>query len=110
MSSEADSGRPVAVVGRAEVVAPFRAAGLAVFPVEPAQASAEVARLVSAGYGIIFYTEDLEETLSGAIRQCSRETMPCLVLLPMGGAKQGMARLREIVKRAVGADVFATAR
>jgi len=106
---EAASGR-VGVVGRADVIAPFRAAGFAVFPVEPGPgAGAAVEQLVGRGLSVLFYTEDLSPHLAGFISRCSRSATPCLVMLPMGAEQRGLERLRDIVKRAVGADVFGRA-
>jgi V/A-type H+/Na+-transporting ATPase subunit F len=104
---EAAAGR-VGVMGRPDVIAPFRAAGFAVFPVEPgAGACARVEELVEAGLSVLFYTEDLYPYLADFIARCSRTATPCLVMLPMGAEQRGFARLREIVRRTVGADVFA---
>ena len=100
----------VGVVGRPEVIAPFRAAGFAVIPVEPdADASAKVEKLLEAGLSVLFYTEDLAPRLAGLIGRHSRSATPCLVMLPMGAEQRGTERLREIVRRAVGADVFGRA-
>jgi len=97
----------VGVIGRPEVVAPFRAAGLAVFPVQPGpEAAAKVEELTSSGLTVLFYTEDLSPFLAGVADHCSRTATPCLVMLPMGAGRQGLTRLRELVKRSVGADVF----
>lgn len=100
----------VGVVGRPEVIAPFRAAGFAVFPVEPGpDASAKVERLLGAGLAVLFYTEDLSEHLAGLLDRYCRSATPGLVMLPMGAEQRGFERLREIVRRAVGADVFGRA-
>ncbi len=100
----------VGAVGRPEVIAPFRAAGFAVFPVEPGpNAGAEVEKLLEAGLSVVFYTEDLSPHLAGLISRHSRSAAPCLVMLPMGAEQRGLERLREIVRRAVGADVFGRA-
>jgi V/A-type H+/Na+-transporting ATPase subunit F len=97
----------VGVVGRPEVVAPFRAAGLAVFPVQPGpEAAARIEELAGSGLTVLFYTEDLYPYLAGVVGRCSRTATPCLVMLPMGAGQHGLTRLRELVKRAVGADVF----
>jgi len=97
----------VGVVGRPEVIAPFRAAGFAVFPVEPGpDAGSKVEELLGAGLSVLFYTEDLSSHLAGLIGRYSRSATPCLVMLPMGEEQRGFERLREIVRRAVGADVF----
>ena len=100
----------VGVVGRPEVIAPFRAAGFVVFPVEPGpDAGVEVEKLLDAGLSVLFYTEDLSPHLTGLIGRCSRTATPCLVMLPMDAEQRGFERLREIVRRAVGADVFGRA-
>jgi V/A-type H+-transporting ATPase subunit F len=100
----------VGVVGRPEVIVPFRAAGFAVFPVEPGpDAGARVEALLEAGLSVLFYTEDLSPHLAGLIGRYSRSATPCLVMLPMGAEQHGFERLREIVRRAVGADVFGRA-
>jgi vacuolar-type H+-ATPase subunit F/Vma7 len=97
----------VGVVGRPDVIAPFRAAGFAVYPVEPGpDAEAQVEELISTGLAVLFYTEDLLPHLAGLVSRSSRAAAPCLVMLPMGAEQGGFTRLREIVKRAVGADVF----
>jgi V/A-type H+-transporting ATPase subunit F len=106
MSTDEIRQDSIAVIGRSEVVAPFRAAGLAVFPAEPDGAAAKAEELAAAGFRVIFYTEDLYESLAHVVARHSREAVPCLVMLPMGAQQQGVARLREIVKRAVGADIF----
>jgi vacuolar-type H+-ATPase subunit F/Vma7 len=97
----------VGVIGRPEAVAPFRAAGFAVFPVEPGpEAATKVEELTGSGLTVLFYTEDLYQHLAGVVGRCSRTATPCLVMLPMGTEQRGLARLREIVRRSVGADVF----
>jgi len=92
------------------VIAPFRAAGFAVFPVEPGpDASAKTEALLHTGISVLFYTEDLSPHLADLVSRHSRRATPCLVMLPMGAERRGSARLREIVRRAVGADVFGRA-
>jgi V/A-type H+/Na+-transporting ATPase subunit F len=106
---EVPAGR-VGVVGRPDVIAPFRAAGFAVFPVEPdPDACTKVEALIESGLSVLFYTEDLSGHLAGLIGRYSRSATPCLVMLPMGAEQRGFERLREMVRRAVGADVFGRA-
>ncbi len=100
----------VGVAGRPEVVAPFRAAGFAVFAVEPGpDAGPQVEALLGAGLSVLFYTEDRAPHLAGLVGRYSRKATPCLVMLPMGAEQRGLERLREMVRRAVGADVFGRA-
>jgi vacuolar-type H+-ATPase subunit F/Vma7 len=106
-SASASGTARIAVVGRGDVVVAFQAAGLAVFPVEPGPGVVgEVERLVAAGHQIVFFTEDLFPYLGSLLEKHRKAATPCLVALPLGGAQQSVARLKEVVKRAVGADIF----
>jgi vacuolar-type H+-ATPase subunit F/Vma7 len=97
----------IAVVGRQDVVTPFRAAGLETVAANPGPEAVEaVQRLVDAGFHVVFFTEDLFASLAGQLERYRRSAVPCLVPLPVGDARAGAARLREIVRKAVGADVF----
>jgi vacuolar-type H+-ATPase subunit F/Vma7 len=61
------------------------------------------------GYRVIFFTEDLLPDLAPLLERHRHDATPCLVPLPVGGSRAGMDRLRDIVRRAVGADVFGDA-
>ncbi len=96
----------IAVIGRADIVVAFGAVGLAVFPVVAGRdASGTVENLVAAGYRVIFFTEDLFAYLLPVLERYRRGATPCLVALPLGGG-QGVARLKEMVRRAVGAGAW----
>lgn len=97
----------IAVVGNPEIISAFRAAGLAVFPVqaEP-DAGKQVQRLVDEGYRVIFFTEELSRYLEPVLERARRTAVPCIVALPTGAGKGGITRLKAIVRRAVGADIF----
>jgi len=110
MSSETGSSGQVAVIGRSDTVAAFRAAGLSVFSVRPGpEAADQVEKLVAGGYRVIFFTEDMFGSLEPVLEKYRKAAVPCIVALPTGGARQSVARLKEVVKRAVGADVFGQA-
>ncbi|MBN2537994.1 V-type ATP synthase subunit F [candidate division WOR-3 bacterium] len=97
----------IAVVGNRETVVAFQAAGLAVFPVEGAQAAEKVEELVADGFRVIFFTEELFSHLAPVLERYRKRAVPCLVALPVSeGSQESVARLKEVVKRAVGADVF----
>ncbi|MEO0085064.1 MAG: V-type ATP synthase subunit F [candidate division WOR-3 bacterium] len=98
------------VVGREEVVAPFRAAGLESVTADPTNAADRVKALVANGYAVIFYTADLTDSLVALIQHYSSLPEPSLVELPSGHlGSGGPGRLREIVRRAAGVDVFGEA-
>jgi len=97
----------VAVVGRHDVVVAFQAAGLAVFPVEPGPGAAEaVEGIIARGHRVLFFTEDLFGDIAPVLDRHRKEAVPCLVALPLGGVQRSVARLKQVVRRAVGADVF----
>ena len=97
----------IAVVGNRETIVAFQAAGLAVFPVDAGPEAAErVEQLVEEGFRVVFFTEELFPHLAGVLDRYRKAAIPCLVALPLGGAQQSVARLKEVVRRAVGADVF----
>ncbi|MEO0079322.1 MAG: V-type ATP synthase subunit F [candidate division WOR-3 bacterium] len=107
LSDEAPKGR-VAVVGQAEMITPFRAAGLATVVLEPGpDAASRVQALIAEGYQVIFFTEELFPYLSGLCDRYSGAPVPSLVPLPFGTGQPGIARLRAVVRRALGADLLA---
>lgn len=95
------------VVGREEIVAPFRAAGIECTAVEPADAASKVTELIASGYAVILYTADLSESLEGLVRSYSRQAEPSLVELPSARGGGGARRIREVVRRAAGVDILA---
>jgi len=105
-STDATAGR-IAVVGSREKTVAFKAAGLAVFPIEEnGDALERVEALVEEGYRVVFFTEELFEALQPALDRYRRAAVPCLVALPMGERGRSVDRLKEVVRKAVGADVF----
>ncbi len=104
-----ESADRVAVAGPAELVAAFRAAGLDAYPTEAGpESAARVEELIRRGYRIVFFTADLTPYLEPLLLRYSRHAAPCLVPLPLDDAGAGAARLRALVRRAVGANVFKT--
>ncbi len=103
---DSDAGR-VAVVGPGAVVTPFRGVGLDVFPVEPGTDPVELVQsLINTGYQLVFFTDDLTESLQPLIEKFHNAALPCLVALPFTGSDAGERRLRAAVRRACGADVL----
>jgi len=101
-----------AVVGDPQTVIAFQAAGLAVRPVGPGEdAAAAVTELIAEGYRVIFFTEELTGALAPVLERYRREAVPCLVALPVSAGPQtgkgaAMSRLQDVVRRAVGTDLF----
>lgn len=92
------------------MILPFKAIGVQVFPVEKAEEAREtLSRLIKEGYGLILITEDLAPKLEDLLREVATEPTPSIIPIPSSGGSTGFAleRLRETIKKAVGADIFA---
>ncbi|GAI76874.1 unnamed protein product, partial [marine sediment metagenome] len=67
-----------------------------------------VEELIERGFKIIFFTEEFIDELSEILLNYRTETVPCLIPIPTGRGKTKLAieRIRGVIKKAVGADVF----
>jgi len=100
----------IAAVGERDLILPFKAIGVRVFPVTKAEeARVAVSALIREGYGLILITENLAQDLEDVLKEVSLEPTPSIVPIPSSGGSTGFAlrRLRETIKKAVGADIFA---
>ncbi len=105
----------IAVVGGREATGLFQAAGLRVFPVEPGpDVTEQVQNLVAQGYRVIFFTEELRSFVEPVLDRFRKSPVPCIIALPAveptEDARRSIARLKEVVRRAVGIDIFSTDR
>lgn len=100
----------VAVVGEEGFVQPFKAAGLSVFTAQRGEYQGLVRRLTREGYGVVFFEEGLMEELSLILEEAKRSPLPCLIPIPkfQGKTKKrlAMTRLKDIIRKAVGVDIF----
>jgi len=102
------SGSALAIVGQKETIMPFLATGAKVVYVKKGECIKVVDDLIKEGIKIIFFTEEFIEELSDTLVKYRTETMPCLIPIPTGRGKTKLAieRIRGVIKKAVGADVF----
>lgn len=99
----------IAVVGDFDTVAIFKSVGVMVYPVDEGKDEHEIVEQVfQKDYKIIFLTEKLAEKYSSLIDQTDSETFPMVVLIPDQRGSTGLAlrRIRETVKKAIGADIL----
>lgn len=99
----------LAVIGDIDSVVLFKAVGVDVFPVSSSEeAGVALERLANDQYAVICVTEQYGEELLPLVERYSDKPSPAVVFIPSnrGSAGIGMARLREIVKKAVGADIL----
>jgi vacuolar-type H+-ATPase subunit F/Vma7 len=102
------SGSTMAIVGQKDTIMPFLATGATVVYVKKGGCLTVVEDLITQGYKIIFFTEEFIEELGEILLEYRNQTIPCLIPIPTGRGKTKLAiqRIRGVIKKAVGADVF----
>ncbi len=94
------------VVGEEEMIAPFRAAGMDVYPLSK-NPNEDIESLIKNDYKIIFFPEDILKNLSGIFTRLKGQTFPLLISLPSSKGKgESVERIKEIIKKAVGIEVY----
>ncbi len=100
----------VAVIGEEEFILPFKTSGLSVFTAQRGEYQKLVRRLTREGYGVVFFEEELMGELSDILEEVKRSPLPCLIPIPRfqekGKKRLAMTRLKEIIRKAVGVDIF----
>lgn len=100
----------VAVIGEEGFIQPFKASGLSVFTAQRGEYQSLVRRLTREGYGVVFFEENFIEELSDILEEAKSSPLPCLIPIPKLREKTrerlAMARLKNIIKKAVGVDIF----
>jgi len=99
----------IAMVGARDSILGFRALGLDVFPVSTGEEAEQAfSECVRRGYAAIFVTEGFAEAVAPQMKALSAEPLPAAVIIPEGqeSTGQGLARLRAIVEKAIGADIL----
>lgn len=101
----------IGVIGDKDSVLCFKAFGLDVYPADIAEVEENrklVDHLAREGYGILFITEQIAETISETIDRYNNQTMPGIILIPSatGSLGIGLARVRSNVERAVGMNIL----
>ncbi|UCG91929.1 MAG: hypothetical protein JSV97_12845 [candidate division WOR-3 bacterium] len=102
------SGSALAIIGEKETIMPFLATGAKVVYVKKGESVKAVEDLIKEGVKIIFFTEEFINELHEVLAKYRTETFPCLIPIPTGRGKTKLAieRIRGVIKKAVGADVF----
>ena len=102
------SGKAMAIVGKRETVMPFLATGARVVYVREGECAGIVEDLIKEGTKIILFTDEFIDELDEILQKYRTETLPCLIPIPSGRGKTKVAieRIRGVIKKAVGADIF----
>jgi len=103
----------IAAFGEEDIMLIFKSTGIDVFPLEPgieeiSEVEKKLRELVDSGYGIIFITETIAQELDKLIKKYEDKFQPSIVVIPGLGERNDYAlkNLREIVVKAVGADIM----
>lgn len=100
----------IAIIGDKDSVLCFKAVGVSVFPTSDVEEATRIFRkLVRDNYAVIYVTEQLAAELDDEIQKVAFQPLPSVVLIPnsKGSLGFGARRIREVVKKAVGADILA---
>ncbi len=99
----------IAAVGDRDSVLGFKALGLDVFPAQDAdEARGIIHRLARENYAVIYLTEQLAANMQQELARYKDELIPAIILIPgkEGSLGIGMANVKSVVERAVGADIL----
>ena len=99
----------IAIIGDRDSIFCFRAVGVDVFPAERPEDVREVfAEVYKGGYAVIFITEQSAMHIEERLKEAAWEPLPSVMLIPnnQGSLGYGLETLRDVVKKAVGADIM----
>ena len=98
----------VICIGNKNVVMPYSAVGFDIRVVNSAEEAVEAVKSAMDGYSLIFVQEDYYENLSDLIEKTMEKAVPVISAIPgpLGSSGRAFENLREIIKRAIGADIF----
>ena len=99
----------VICIGNKNVVMPYSAVGFDIEVVDdPDGARQAVDRAIRDGYSLIFVQEDYYSHISDLIEKTMEVAVPVISAIPgpMGASGGAFENLREIIKKAIGADIF----
>jgi len=95
-------------LGPVELTEPFRAVGLAAARADSKNALDKAVELCQRAYKIVFYAEDFYPLLSEFLLKRGGDQFPTFIPIPSTGEGENYAsqRLRELIKKAIGVDVY----
>ena len=99
----------IGAIGDYDSICAYCAVGFDIFPVEgPEQAGAQLKKLASEGYAIIYITEPLMREIPQICAAYDEALSPCIVPIPSssGSTGYGASRLGRFVEQAVGSDIM----
>lgn len=99
----------VAVIGQRDSILGFKGLGVSIFSVKDGEeASRTLATIAKDDYAVIFIAEDFAEGVEEIIQTLKERPLPAITFISSatGTRGLGMERLRQNVRKAVGADIL----
>lgn len=104
----------ICILGPRELTEPFRAVGLAGLEAGKANALERAKELSGSDYKIVFYAEEFYPLLREFLLRRGGGVFPTYIPIPSlgegSGERYAMQRLRELIKKAIGVDVYLEAK
>lgn len=97
----------MAIVGSAETIMVFKAAGVEPFPVSDERSARETLRRVAREYSVIFLAEEYAAPLEDLLKRFDEEAYPVILPIPSGKESgYGETFLKNCMERALGVDIL----
>ncbi len=98
----------ICIIGEPSFIEPFRAVGVEVFPVSEKNLKETIDEVVKKDFKIVFYEEYIYPFIKEKEIELKGKVFPSFVPLPSPKTKERLAikRLREVIKRAVGIEIY----
>lgn len=99
----------IAVIGERDCILGFKALGVSIFPAETGEeASQALTAIRDSDYAVVFISEDFADDVKDLLEELREKPLPAVALIPGTRGSQGLARerLRQNVRRAIGADIL----
>ncbi len=103
------SNYKIAVLGDKDSVLGFQALGLEVYPVQTIdEAKTTLHKLAREDYAVVYLTEGYAAHMTAEVARYKDALTPAIILIPgkEGSLGIGMANIKSVVERAVGADIL----
>jgi len=98
----------ICILGPQELIEPFRAMGLAAAKADLSNALQMAKDVAKNNFKIVFYSEDFYPLLHEFLSKRAGGMFPTFIPIPSlkKGEPYAMQRLRELIKKAIGVDVY----
>jgi len=102
----------ICILGPPQLTEPFRAIGLGEARADESSALEKARELALSNYKIVFYAEGFYPLLRDLLLNPQGRLFPTFVPIPSVGEEEryAMQRVRELIKKAIGVDVYLEAK